>query len=98
MLKKTFATILFLLLCSTINAQESQKITLKEFIEQVKEKNESIKKADSVNVMINDLLIENHDDYKIDPKNISRMEILVIEPEKNTIGVKPSIIISTKIK
>ena len=98
MLKKTFSTILFLLLCNTINAQESQKITLKEFIEQVKEKNESIKKADSVNVMINDLLIENHDEYKIDPKNISRMEILVIEPEKNTAGVKPSIIISTKIK
>lgn len=48
--------------------------------------------------MINDLLIENHDEYKIDPKNISRMEILVIEPEKNTAGVKPSIIISTKIK
>ena len=98
MLKKTFASILFLLLCSTINAQESQKITLKEFIEQVKEKNESIKKADSINVMINDLLIENHDEYKIDPKNISRMEILVIEPEKNTARVKPSIIISTKIK
>ena len=98
MLKKTFATILFLLLCNTINAQESKKITLKEFIEQVKEKNESIKKADSVNVMINDLLIENHDEYKIDPKNVSRMEILVIEPEKNTSGVKPSIIISTKIK
>lgn len=98
MLKKTFITILFILLCNTINAQESQKITLKEFIEQVKEKNESIKKADSVNVMINDLLIENHDEYKIDPKNVSRMEILVIELEKNTSGVKPSIIISTKIK
>lgn len=44
MLKKTFITILFLLLCNTISAQESQTITLKEFIEQVKEKNESIKK------------------------------------------------------
>lgn len=98
MLKNTFATILFLILCNSIKAQESQKITLKEFIEQVKEKNESIKNADSVNVMINDLLIENHDEYKIDPKNISRMEILVIDPKKNTNNVKPSIIIGTKKK
>lgn len=91
---------LILILISTVTfAQENQKsMSLQQFIEDLKTKNESIKVYDSINVMVNDVLIENHYDYKIDPKNIARMEILVIDPKKNTNAVKPSIIISTKVK
>ncbi|MEI7509235.1 MAG: hypothetical protein WCJ62_07190 [Flavobacterium sp.] len=70
-----------------------------EFVETVKAKNQSIKNAKSINVMVNDLLIEDLNDFKIDPRTISRLEVLVLEPN----GVKPeetkpSIIITTKIK
>lgn len=98
MLKKTIIRLLFILSVSS-NAQENQNsITLFQFIEELKTKNESIKNAESVNVMVNDVLIENQKDYKIDPKNVSRMEILVIDPKKNINNIQPSIIISTRIK
>lgn len=49
--------------------------------------------------MVNDLLIENLNEYRINPKNISRLEILVLDPKGvNREGTKPSIIITTKVK
>jgi hypothetical protein len=98
MVRKSITFILFLF-SSIVFAQETPKlISLKQYVEQIKLQNESIKNVENVNVMINDVLIENHEEYKIDPKNVSRMEILVIEPEKNPNGLNPSIIISTRIK
>lgn len=84
MVRKSITFILFLF-SSIVFAQETPKlISLKQYVEQIKLQNESIKNVENVNVMINDVLIENHEEYKIDPKNVSRMEILVIEPEKKS--------------
>ena len=96
---KNISVLILLLFSITFQAQENnQTITLSEFINQQKEKNESLKTYDKVNVMVNDLLIENHSEYLIDPKNIIRIEILVIDPKKNTNNVIPSIIIGTRKK
>jgi hypothetical protein len=98
MLKNTFISLLFILSISSFAQENLNSITLLQFINELKTQNESIKNADNVNVMINDVLIENQTEYKIDKNNISRMEILVIDPKKNINGIKPSIIITTKIK
>ncbi len=98
--------VLFLILISVnvfsqknLNQPVSESITLQEFVEKTKAQNESIKNAQNINVMVNDLLIENLTEYKINPKNISRMEILVLDTKGvNREGTKPSIIITTKIK
>lgn len=78
---------------------DSESITLEQFVADLKSKNESIRDAKVINVMVNDLLIENVQEYSIDPKNIAKMEILVLEPKdaaqrRNN----PSIIITTKRK
>jgi hypothetical protein len=98
MLKKTIITLLFILSISSYAQENPNSITLLQFIEELKTQNESIKNAESVNVMVNDVLIENQTEYKIDKKNISRMEILVIDPKKNINNLPPSIIISTRVK
>ena len=76
--------------------RKAATITLQEFVEKVKAQNESIKNVENVNVMVNDLLIDNLDDYMIDPKNVSKMEVLVLDPKINREGTRPSIIITTK--
>ena len=49
--------------------------------------------------MVNDLLIEDLDGFKIEPKNVSKLEVLVLEPNgAKQEERKPSIIITTKIK
>lgn len=98
MLKKTIITLIFILSISSYAQENQNSITLIQFIEELKTQNESIKSAESVNVMVNDVLIENQTQYKIDKKNISRMEILVIDPKKNINNLPPSIIISTRVK
>ena len=98
-MQKKIITFLLFIISSISFSQETPKlISLQQYVEQIKSQNESIKNVENINVMINDVLIENHEKYKIDPKNVSRMEILVIEPEKNPNGLNPSIIISTRIK
>lgn len=103
---KKIIAVLFILFSFSVSAQindavknKNATLSLAEFIETVKAKNQSIKNAKSINVMVNDLLIEDLNDFKINPKTISRLEVLVLEPN----GVKPeetkpSIIITTKIK
>jgi len=103
---KKILLILFILFSINATSQviESGKnknttISLAEFIETVKAKNQSIKNVKSINVMVNDLLIEDINHFEIDPKTISRLEVLALGPN----GVKPeetipSIIITTKIK
>ena len=103
---KKIIPILFILVTLSATSQsidsgknKNATMSLAEFVETVKEKNQSIKNAKSINVMVNDLLIEDLNDFKINPKTISRLEVLVLEPN----GVKPeetkpSIIITTKTK
>ena len=98
MLQNLLLFIVFVIATNGYSQENSPTITLVEFIKQQKEKNASLKTYDQVNVMVNDLLIENQAEYLIDPKNITRIEILVIDPKKNTNNVIPSIIIGTKKK
>ena len=103
---KKIISILFILVTLSAYSQsiylgknKNTTMSLAEFVETVKAKNQSIKNAKSINVMVNDLLIEDLNEFKIDTKTISRLEVLVLEPN----GVKPeetkpSIIISTIIK
>lgn len=103
---KKIISILFILVTLSAYSQsidlgknKNTTMSLAEFVETVKAKNQSIKNAKSINVMVNDLLIEDLSEFKIDTKTISRLEVLVLEPN----GVKPeetkpSIIITTKTK
>ena len=103
---KKIISILFILVTLSAYSQsidsgknKNTTMSLAEFVETVKAKNQSIKNAKSINVMVNDLLIEDLNEFKIDTKTISRLEVLVLEPN----GVKPeetkpSIIITTKTK
>lgn len=71
--------------------------TLQNVVDGIKEKNKSIKNVEHVNVMVNDMLIENLQDFNIDPKSISMVEVLVLEPKAGTgERINPSIIIDTK--
>lgn len=106
MMRRMLPLLLFLLSTAAFSQDNADNtaivgqglISLEEFVSGLKSRNESIKDAESVNVMVNDLLIENLKDYKIDPKNISKMEILVLEPNDAQRRRKPSIIITTKRK
>lgn len=79
------------------NKTTQEPITLQEFVEKIKTQNESIKNVVSLNVMVDDFLIENLLEYKIDPKNVAEIEILVMEPKDvYQHRSKPSIIIKMK--
>ena len=70
--------------------------TLQNVVERIKEKNNSIKNAECVNVMVNDLLIKDLHEFIIDPKSIAAVEVLVLEPKAGAERINPSIIINTK--
>ena len=103
---KKIIPLLFILfsLSATSQTMDNDKnktstISLADFVETVKAKNESIKNAKNINVMVNDLLIEDLNGFMIDPKNVSKLEVLVLEPNgAKQEERKPSIIITTKIK
>lgn len=104
-MKKIFTILLILISLNVLsqnNADDSNKnatesITLREFVEKIKSQTESIKNAESINVMVDDLLMEKLDEYMINPKNVLNVEILVLEPhDGNYQRSKPSIIIKTK--
>lgn len=71
-------------------------MTLQNVVEGIKEKNESIKNVDHINVMVNDILVENLNSFTIDPKTIAMVEVLVLEPKASGERINPSIIINTK--
>jgi hypothetical protein len=76
-------------------------IPLQKLIDKIKLEDKSLRdsKAVNVNVMVNDLLIENIEDYFIDPKNISLKEVLVLNAnDTNKDLMKASIIINTRNK
>jgi ABC-type transporter MlaC component len=86
-------------LVSDTNKNKMASISLTEFVARIKAQNESLKNAKNIQVMVNDLLIENADTFLIDPKNVAKMEVLVLEPNGiNREATQPSIIIYTKIK
>ncbi len=103
---KKIIPFLFILFSLSVAAQsmdndknKTATISLAEFVETVKAKNESIKNVKNINVMVNDLLIEDLNGFMIDPKNVSKLEVLVLEPNGTKQEErKPSIIITTKIK
>lgn len=70
--------------------------TLEQVVENIKQNNQSIKNADNVNVMVNDMLIKDLKDFTLDPKNISMVEVLVLKPQTNGGKQINSIIINTK--
>lgn len=76
--------------------QDNPKLTsLETFVENIKAKNESIKNADHLNVMVNDKLVYNLSDFTIDPKSVALVEVLVLKPREGQ-QLNPSIIINTK--
>ncbi|MCF6132893.1 hypothetical protein [Flavobacterium wongokense] len=75
---------------------KSNLTTLQNVVENIKQKNESIKNVESVNVMVNDVLIKDLQDFTIDPKSIAMVEVLVLKPKADGAQIKPSIIINTK--
>ncbi len=101
-MKKIFTLLLNLIALNVSSQNKSSdttaSITLQEFVEKIKTQNESIKNVEKVNVMVNDLLIENLSEYMIDPKSVSKMEVLVLDSKGTNRGTKPSIIITTKRK
>ena len=83
---------------STAEVQNDGKlIPLQKLVDKIKLQDKSLRDAKAVNVMVNDLLIENIEDYFIDPKNISAKEVFVMNSNGvNTDAMKASIIISTR--
>lgn len=101
--KNILSLVLFLISFNTFSQtaanDDNQKMkSLQTVVEGIKEKNESIKNVENVNVMVNDMLIENPQDFKIDPKNIAMVEVVVLTPKAGAERMKPSIIINTKKK
>lgn len=70
--------------------------TLEQVVENIKAKNESIKDAEHVNVMVNDMLIQDIKEFKIDPKSIAAVEVLVLNPKSGSNERIKSIIINTR--
>lgn len=76
---------------------DGKLIPLQKLVDKIKLEDKSLRDAKAVNVMVNDLLIENIEDYFIDPKNISTKEVFVMNATGvNTDAMKASIIINTK--
>lgn len=71
--------------------------TLQKVVDGIKEKNASIRNKEHVNVMVNDRLVENLQNFTIDPKSIALVEVVVLDPKPGSEqGTNPSIIINTK--
>jgi len=56
------------------NRFEAYKTEIKNIAKEQEAKNESIKNVKNINVMVNDLLIEDLNGFKIDPKNEPKVE------------------------
>lgn len=97
--KTLLSLVLFLFTMNGFSQQTSgdERLTsLQTVVENIKAKNESIKNEEHVNVMVNDMLIEDLLDFKIDPAKIAMVEVVVLAPKAGNERVKPSIIINTK--
>ncbi len=75
---------------------KSEVTTLENVVEDIKAKNAAIKNEDEVNVMVNELIIDDLREFRIDPKSIKLVEVVVMQPKEGNERVKPAIIINTK--
>lgn len=107
MVKKTISLCLFLFSLTAFSQNSAEQsaiqnptgmITLQKLVEKIKSETESLKEVKTINVMVNDLLIEDLETFMIDPKNIRTKEILILEKGASHGGIKASIIINTKKK
>ena len=75
---------------------EPRLITLQKLVDIIKSEEKSLQNVEAVNVMVNDMLIENLQDYMINPKNIAQQEVLVLNVNGvNSDATRASIIINT---
>lgn len=75
----------------------SRLTTLQKVVDGIKEKNASIRNEEKVNVMVNDRLVDNLQSFTIDPKSISMVEVVVLDPKPGSEQrINPSIIINTR--
>lgn len=82
-----------------VSEKQNGVITLQKLVDKIKSENESLRKAKAINVMVNDLMIDDLEAYLIDPKNVLRTQILILDQNgANRDGMKPSIIINTRKK
>jgi hypothetical protein len=101
-MKRFFLALLILTSFTVVSQNPTEttpqnKITLQKYVDDIKSKNASIKNVESINVMLNDLLIENLEECLIEPKNVVRTEVLVLETNGVVKeGTTPSIIITTR--
>ena len=82
-----------------VTEKQNGEISLRKLVDKIKSENESLKNAKAINVMVNDLMIDDLKTFMIDPKNISRTQVLILDQNgANRDGMKPSIIINTRKK
>ena len=82
-----------------VTEKKNGEISLQKLVNKIKSENESLKNAKAINVMVNDLMIDDLETFMIDPKNISRTQVLILDQNgANRDGMKPSIIINTRKK
>ena len=81
---------------NTSMQNEPRLITLQKLVDIIKSEEKSLQNVEAVNVMVNDMLIENLQDYMINPKNIAQQEVLVLNVNGvNSDATRASIIINT---
>lgn len=82
-----------------VTEKQNGIISLRKLVDKIKSENESLRNAKAINVMVNDLMIDDLESFMIDPKNISRTQVLILDQNgANRDGMKPSIIINTRKK
>jgi hypothetical protein len=76
---------------------DNRFITLQKLVDKIKSETESLRNIETVNVMVNDMLIENPQEYMINPQNIKDKEVLVLNSTgTNKDTMIASIIINTR--
>lgn len=79
--------------------KKTELITLQKFVEKIKAGNESLKNIESVNVVVDDLLIEKYSEYRIEESCVTEVKILITDPKSiSRDGNIPTITIITNRK
>lgn len=79
--------------------KEVKLISLQKFVEKIKSENQSINKLESLNVIVDNFLIQDLSEYTIEESCVLKVNILLKDPKGvNRDGTKPTIQILTNIK
>ena len=79
--------------------KEKKLISLQKFVEKIKSENQSINKLESLNVIVDNFLIQDLSEYTIEESCVLKVNILLKDPKGvNRDGTKPTIQILTNIK